>query len=138
MAEPIRLVIYGNAVPQARARVFTDGQGKVRAITPPGTRQWREWIALEAKQHRPGALLDCPLRVEVDFFTLKPKSTPKRCQHPQTKPDLDNLYKAVTDALEGLIYTNDSRIVEAVTRKHYGNPPRVEVTIEPLAEEVEA
>lgn len=129
----IRFTVMGNAVPQARPRVFTDKKtGKARAVTPASTTAWRQWVGLAAQAHHPGQLWDGPIRLQIDFYMQRPKSTPKRVVHPATKPDADNLYKAVTDALEGLIYTNDSRIVDVSLRKHYGDPPRVEVVLTQL------
>ena len=48
-----------------------------------------------------------------------------------TKPDLtDNLNKGLFDALQDIVYTNDSRIVKITdTSKIYGIHPRTELTI---------
>jgi Holliday junction resolvase RusA-like endonuclease len=52
-----------------------------------------------------------------------------------TRPDLDNLDKFVLDALQGLIFENDSQIVSQTISKSYDwNPPfagRTEVHIYP-------
>ena len=47
------------------------------------------------------------------------------------RPDLDNLAKAVKDALKGVIYADDSQIVEAHLFKRYGEP-QVKVQIKSL------
>lgn len=50
-----------------------------------------------------------------------------------TKPDLqDNLCKGVCDALEGIVFNNDSQIVEVSSRKIYGTVPCVELIFEEL------
>ena len=50
-----------------------------------------------------------------------------------TKPDLqDNLMKGVIDSLEGIVFNNDSQIVEVKSRKIYGTVPRVELVFEEL------
>lgn len=36
-----------------------------------------------------------------------------------SRPDIDNLYKAVTDALNGIVYRDDSQITRAIMRKQY-------------------
>jgi len=48
-----------------------------------------------------------------------------------TKPDLqDNLMKGICDAMESIVYTNDSRICKTTgTEKIYGFKPRIEITI---------
>lgn len=51
-----------------------------------------------------------------------------------TKPDLtDNLNKGVFDALQGIIYVNDSQIISMDNvKKIYGLRPRVEIELEIL------
>lgn len=48
-----------------------------------------------------------------------------------TKPDLsDNLNKMLFDAMQGIIYDNDSRVVGMnKVMKFYGNRPRIEIEI---------
>lgn len=46
-----------------------------------------------------------------------------------TKPDNDNLFKVVGDALEGTAIKNDSRISIQTLKKIYGLEPRTEITI---------
>lgn len=48
---------------------------------------------------------------------------------PTKTPDLDNIYKAVTDAMNGIVYSDDKLIVAARIAKLYGEQPRVEVEV---------
>ena len=48
---------------------------------------------------------------------------------PSAKPDIDNVIKAVLDALNGIAYKDDARVVELEARKVYGNEPGVAVEI---------
>lgn len=129
----VKFTVYGNSIPMARARVFVDKHtGKIRSANPKNCTDWKHSIAMQALEYRPGKLLDFPLRLTATFYLLRPKSKPKSEEYPATKPDFDNLVKAITDALEGVIYTNDSRIVEAHICKRYGDPPRVEICLEGL------
>ena len=123
------MIIYGHPVPKARARTVRTKSGKTVSYTPAKTESWEDSIRVQALSCRPGQLLDGPLALEATFYLLRPKSKPKRVVYPSWKPDLDNLVKSVKDALEGIIYTNDSRIVDEVIRKRYGDPPRVEIAI---------
>ncbi len=125
----ISLTVYGHPVPKARARTVRMKSGKTVSYTPAKTENWEDSIRAQALRSRPGQLLDGPLALEATFYLLRPKSKPKRVVYPATKPDLDNLIKSVKDALEGIIYTNDSRIVDESVRKRYGDPPRVEISI---------
>ena len=130
----IAFTVYGEPVSKARARTVRLKNGKSVSYTPDKTVSWEDAVRLAAIAHRPGRLLNGPLAIEATFYRLKPPSKPKKNQYPDTKPDLDNLCKSVTDALEGLIYTNDSRIVDKILRKRYGDPPRVEITISEIGE----
>jgi Holliday junction resolvase RusA-like endonuclease len=49
--------------------------------------------------------------------------------YPAKKPDIDNVVKSVTDALNGLAYGDDSQIVSLYVHKRYGLVPMVEVEI---------
>lgn len=125
----VSLTVYGHPVPKARARTVRMKNGRTMSFTPAKTANWEDSIRAQALRSRPGQLLDGPLVMEATFYLLRPKSKPKKVKYPDTKPDLDNLVKSVKDALEGIIYTNDSRIVEEVVRKRYDDPPRVEITV---------
>lgn len=80
-------------------------------------------------------LWDCPIRLSARFIVKRPKR-PDFGDHCATKPDLSNYIKAVEDALEGLIWVNDSRICEyGPTGKFYdmtGGSPRIELVVEEL------
>jgi len=125
----IKFTVYGLPKPKARARTVKLRNGKTVSYTPKKTEDWEDSIRLQALEHRQEPLWDEALIFEATFILPKPKSVPKKRIFPETKPDLDNLCKSVTDALEGLIYTNDSRIVDKVLRKRYGDAPGVEVRI---------
>lgn len=128
----VHLTVYGHPVPKARARTVRAKNGRPITFTPAETEMWENSIRSQALNVRPEKLLDGPLCLDVSFFLLRPKSRPKKEKYPDRKPDLDNLVKSVKDALEGIIYTNDSRITDEVVRKRYGDPPRVEITIRPV------
>lgn len=52
------------------------------------------------------------------------------------KPDLDNYFKAVTDAAEVILYKNDGQIAVMVCQKLYSMRPRTELEITSLEEQV--
>lgn len=49
---------------------------------------------------------------------------------PTTKPDWDNFGKIASDALNGVVYEDDSQIVEGTVRKRYSGQPRLEIEIQ--------
>ena len=126
----ISFTVYGNPVPKARARTVRLKNGFTTTYTPKKTEQWEDMIRLQILKHRPEKLLDSAIALKAVFVLQRPKSIPKKRKYPETKPDLDNLLKSLTDAMEGIIYTNDSRIVKKEVEKVYGDPPRVEVEVE--------
>ena len=63
-------------------------------------------------------------------FTKKQKELAEaEILRPTTKPDADNLAKAITDAMNGIVYADDAQIAELVCKKLYGAEPRVMVTV---------
>lgn len=48
------------------------------------------------------------------------------CTH---RKDLDNIVKAITDALNTVAYVDDRQIVRTTSRKHYGHVPCVNVDL---------
>ena len=79
-----------------------------------------------------------PVYVLMDFFVARPPSLARKIIEPITRPDLDKYMRAIFDSLTGSVITDDSQITQAIVRKHYGFPERVQVTIAtgPEAEEV--
>lgn len=45
------------------------------------------------------------------------------------RPDIDNVYKLVGDALNGIVYKDDSQIVNLHVRKLYASTPQVEILV---------
>ena len=48
---------------------------------------------------------------------------------PSRKPDVDNILKAVLDALNGVAYKDDARVWQTSCTKFYGENPRLEIAI---------
>ena len=133
----IRLVLYGDPVPKARARTWRDVKGGHHSKTPDKTshaeNNWRDVFLRSGQQPFPP---ETPLEITVTAYFARPKSVSKKRVRPFVKPDHDNLLKLVTDALEKLAYDLDSRIVDSHTHKFYADypdPPRTEVIIQEAA-----
>lgn len=60
------------------------------------------------------------VRVEIHTYKALPKSKPKRIERERdtSKPDIDNIAKAVLDGLNGIAYEDDSQVVELRIVKH--------------------
>jgi len=110
------------------------------AYTPQKTRDYEEAVKLIARTQikRP---LSGEIRASVNFYVQTPKSWSKakfqlaeRGQiRPAVKPDIDNLAKAILDALNsGIGYNDDKQIVELHLQKFYSGRPRTEIELEEI------
>lgn len=71
--------------------------------------------------------------VEVTLNFKKPKSMkPDEFRYHTVRPDGDNVYKAITDAMKGIAYKDDCQIVQFLVSKNYSEKESIEVTIEYL------
>lgn len=137
--------VQGLPVPQGSLRVYqtpagprlTYGRAERLAI-------WRQMLTLAARQARDEQDLavreDGQVLLAVSFTLPRPKN-----HHgvsgavkdrfidlrPTTTPDVDKLARAVLDALTGVLYRDDSQVVELHASKSYGSVPgcRIEVLL---------
>ena len=65
--------------------------------------------------------LEGPLRLSVYFVMERPQSRMKEDSRHIVKPDLDNLVKAVMDALNHVAWGDDSQICELEVRKRWAD-----------------
>lgn len=113
------------AQPRQRQRVIASG-GRAFAhnYTPTNSpvNAFKAAVQFAAANAYSGPPLDCPLQLAATFVFPRPKAMrwkmkpmPRLWQ--AGKPDVDNLMKSVSDALNGVLYVDDSRIVSAILRK---------------------
>lgn len=72
-----------------------------------------------AQQQCAGTFFEGAVRLAIVFFLPRPKSMPARIKHHLTRPDLSKLVRGVEDALTGILWSDDSRIVDVIARKAY-------------------
>lgn len=63
----------------------------------------------------------------------KKEKAEKGLLRPTTKPDVDNYVKGVKDALNHLIYKDDSQVVDLKVSKFYSEEPRVEIMLKEVS-----
>ncbi|TNJ68203.1 RusA family crossover junction endodeoxyribonuclease [Paenibacillus hemerocallicola] len=137
----IEFTVYGEPVAQGRPRASTQG-GFVRLYDPAKSRDYKDYVRLAAAEHAPPKLLEGPLAVMIIAYRSIPKSFNKKRAalaeagkiYPVSKPDADNYLKGVKDALKGVMWVDDSQVVDAYARKRYSHKPRIEVKIRQLGE----
>ena len=137
--QQIKFTIPGEPCAQGRPR-FTTKSGYVKAYDPAKSRNQKSYIkylATAAAKQQGWTYTYLPLYVEIIAYMGIPKSKSKKWraaaisgqERPTKKPDVDNLFKLVTDALSGVIYADDKQIVSCRISKIYGTEPRTEVII---------
>ena len=86
-------------------------------------------------------MLTGPLALHIEAVAGVPASWSKRRQaealagrlHPG-KPDWDNVAKLVCDAGNGVLWKDDSQVVQATIAKRYGHAPQVTLRVQALTE----
>jgi Holliday junction resolvase RusA-like endonuclease len=123
--------ILGNPVAQARPRAVRTAMGVRMHDTEPVS-NYKAYARLIIAQNKPVKPFDGALAMSIDVYVTKPKSWAKKRIHADTKPDADNFCKLICDVCEGIVYVNDSRVVDLSVRKHLSDTPRVEIQVEQL------
>lgn len=135
----LNFTVDGHVVPKGRPR-FVRATGHV--YTPDKTVEAERairaaWRATGgAVIHRPN-----PVSLYVTVVLPRPRShyrVAKGREHevrpgapiaPTNQPDLDNLVKTVTDALNGMAWDDDSQVAMVMANKEYGEYPSWEITV---------
>jgi Holliday junction resolvase RusA-like endonuclease len=134
MSAKILYKLYGEPVAKGRPRFTRQG----RAYTPAKTKTYEDEVAVMAK-----AAMHClePLTTPVAVFVYVtfavPQSYSKKrreaclegLERHVKRPDLDNIVKAITDGMNGVVYEDDSQIVSLHATKVYGTDAMVEVMV---------
>ena len=136
MGTEIRILIEGDPVAKGRPR-FAMVNGKPITFTPSKTRNFEAVVSLIARQQAPETPLEGPLAVDIFFAFTVPKSRAKKKAqgtYKDTRPDLDNLIKAVLDGLNTAgIWRDDAQIATLSASKVWSDNPRTVVTVRPTA-----
>lgn len=126
----MNLDFFVAGIPKAQPRVkaFVRG-GHAGVYTPDGAEVWKQEVRRQAVANAPESLVSGVVRVELDFFLPRPKTHLTKHGEPKPKspvwhckkPDLDNLIKAVTDAITDTqkVWLDDSQICQITATKTY-------------------
>ncbi len=145
--EVIRFIVpcIPKAQPRQRHRVaMIHGRPMAMNYTPTKdpVNAFKAAVQLAASQAYRGPPLSGPLSVKTVFVFPRPKSKiwkkrPMPREWHVGKPDRDNLMKSFQDALNGLLWVDDSQICDGPPQKFIAagdEQPHVEVEIIPLSE----
>lgn len=138
---PVVFKVHGRPVPLPRPRVF---KGRAVSITSTKARAWKGAVRAEAEQaaaasgwipsHR-------PLRLSLVFVYKRPKKhfdskglVLERYAHAYmtARPDIDNLAKMIMDAVNDVLYVDDSQVIYLTATKQYGAEDGVHVTLQEI------
>ena len=145
----VRFTVPGDPQGKARPRLGRGG----RTYTPDATMRYERAVAAAARAAVAGAIrngLEVDRaglwRVHITAFTARPASRPRdlvaglwksgRAVPRRTKPDADNILKAVLDALNGIVWHDDAQVVSATVERWMapvGRLPGVDVLCEVLS-----
>jgi Holliday junction resolvase RusA-like endonuclease len=120
----IRFEVRGEPIPQPRPRAARVGR-HVHIYTPDrDIAPWKRLVMLAARPVVPATPIEGPVTLEIDFFLSRPASVkPAKRPLPITKPDLDNLTKAVMDVITDVgIWRDDCQVCKHVISKEYAAP----------------
>jgi len=121
--------ILGDPRPQGRPR-FTRIGGFVKAYDPKQSRDYKQTLAAQLAAQSPEFIEQGKaVSIYVEFVFARPKSLPKRVEDHVKKPDLDNLIKALKDAAKGILWHDDSQVVQLSARKVYGITPMTVIEV---------
>ncbi len=136
----LSLELAGSPRGKGRPRFRVIGKGKkqfVSTYTDTETRKYEDRLkAAGASRMGMGEPFDCPLSVKVEALTAIPASWSLKKQAsaaageivPTGKPDADNIAKLV-DALNGVVWRDDSSIVSMLILKRYSLTPMLRIGV---------
>lgn len=140
MNEPVTVVLSGD--PQGKGRPRAAVRGKFATFyTPAKTRTYEGMIrtaAMDAMAGREPISEPVEFDIRAVFAVPQSWSAKKRAAaitgelRPAKKPDIDNVIKAWTDAMNGVVFADDCQIVKGSFSKVYGTAPLVVATVKPI------
>jgi Holliday junction resolvase RusA-like endonuclease len=133
----VTFTVDGDPVPKGRPRFARRGQF-VQTYTDAKTIDYETHVSMRAR-HAIGATkpLEGALSVFLYLRYTVPASYSKKrkeaclrgVEYPK-RIDIDNVYKSITDAMNGIVYLDDSQIVEAHIKKVYAEDSGANIMVQ--------
>lgn len=130
-------MVEGNPVGKGRPKFARRGNF-VSTYTPKKTKDY-ETVIKEAAKKAMGSneLLETPVTVAIYITVPVPQSYSKKrteaclkdIERPIKKPDIDNIAKCFLDAMNDIVYKDDTQVLTLHVTKVYGTVGMVEVMV---------
>jgi len=128
-----------NEVPKPQSRPRFNSYTK-RAYEKSDITNYKKKVGYEAKKViKQPIKKGVPIKIAVTFYMYTPQEVlkikknaynlEKEIMRVMKKPDIDNLFKAILDGLNGVAFHDDNQIADATLKKRYSLNPRVEIEI---------
>jgi len=133
----VTFTVDGDPVPKGRPRFARRGQF-VQTYTDAKTIDYETQVAMRARNAigstKPleGALsvfLYLRYTVPASYSKKRKEACLRGVEYPK-RIDIDNVYKSVTDAMNGIVYLDDSQIVEAHIKKVYAEESGANIMVQ--------
>ncbi|WP_237173024.1 RusA family crossover junction endodeoxyribonuclease [Paracandidimonas lactea] len=133
----VSFMVPGKPVGKGRPRAAKRGR-HITLYTPEETASYESTVALAAGQAMAGQpLIDGPVDVLMRIALPVPASWSQKKQRealagtlvPTVKPDMDNVIKAVFDAINGVVWNDDTQVADLRVQRRYGAAPGVSVVV---------
>jgi crossover junction endodeoxyribonuclease RusA len=132
MCEVVYIIVYGEPVAKGSMKGFNAGGRVILTNDNVKTKDWQTLVAYSAGQ-KCSEVNTGPVDLTINFYLPRGK-TVKR-DYPITKPDIDKLLRCILDALTGVVYVDDSQVIDVHVAKRYAEGegdfgrPRVEIWV---------
>lgn len=124
--------------PQARPRFNSYNK---RAYEDSDMTAYKNQVKSYLLADKPKLIEQGAISVSITFYVMAPGylitknkrlALEQETLYVDKRPDIDNYYKAVTDAAEGILYKNDGQIAVVTMQKLYSLSPRTEIVLEAI------
>ena len=135
--QAVTIVIGGEPVAKGRPRMTRKGF----VYTPSATRKYEahgRFAAQVAMNGRPPFAVPCRVDITIDLpvsasWSGKRRDAALRGEiKPTVRPDVDNYTKSAMDAINNIVVSDDSLVVDLVVTKKYAAVPQLAIRVTPL------
>ncbi len=139
----MRIILPIEPKPQSRPRFARRGN-YVQTYEDSTMKTYKQQVKNYLRRAKPKLIEKGPIMAHVTFYVQAPKSAlsnkQKRLEvelerkYCDKKSDLDNYLKAILDASNKILFSDDGQVAKIITEKKYSYNPRIEIEIYEIGE----